>query len=264
MPVPSSSSFEILSNHIEVGRARAKTLDDGTSSPHAGVHEIVTSRQPTYPSQYASREGNAGMVAIVGFVMATMITSLLDIFTPHASQQSLWLYVVCFGGFMQIYAGMKDFQHGNTLTACIFLLFGFHWVAHGVLLGDLSFLANVGDSALESPRDAVLGVYYLVFSLWVFMLTLCICLNPHGSYLLVAILGIVNVKLILVTVHSWTPYVELQQASGVLGVFVSLISMYSFFAESLAEHGDIIPTGKFIGVKSRTDVTKEMREKKNH
>jgi succinate-acetate transporter protein len=260
-----TSSFDMSmmsQGHIVSGRTRAKTLDDGDSTPRADKHDIVTSRQPTYPSQYASREGNAGMVAILGFVMATMVAGLLDLITPRASQQSIWLYLVCFGGLMQLYAGVKDFQHGNTLTACIFLLFGFHWVSHGVLLGDLYFLANVGDTAGDSPRDAILGVYNLVFTLWVTMLTLCVYLNPHGSYLLVTILGVVDAKLVLVTIHCWSPHVELQQASGALGVFVSLISMYSFFAESLAEHGDIIPTGKFIGVKSRADVIKEMREKK--
>lgn len=257
-------SFETATAHIESGRARARTLDDETSSHSRGNREIITSRQPTYPSQYASREGNAGMIAIVGFVMATMISSLLDVFTPNASQQPIWLYFVCFGGIMQIYAGIKDYEHGNTLTACIFLLFGFHWVSKGFLEGDLAFLANVGETAGDTPRDAILGVYYLVFSVWVSILTLCIYCNPHGSYLLVSILAVVAVKLILVTIHCWQPYVELQQASGVLGVFVCLLSMYSFFAESLAEHGEIIPTGKFIGVKSRADVTKEMREKKDH
>jgi len=230
----------------------------------AHFHEIIISRQPTFPSQYACREGNASMLAILGFVVATLTSALLDVFTPNASQETIWLFMMCFGGLLQVYAGIKDFEHGNTLTACIFLLFGFHWISKGVLMGDLLFLENVGSSAGHAASDSVSGVYYLVFTLWVMMLTLCTYLSPHGSYLLVSILSVVDIKLTLVTINCWTPHTQIKQASGVMGILVCLLAFYSFFAESLAEHGDIIPTGKFGGVKTRVAVSKEMRDKKIH
>jgi succinate-acetate transporter protein len=196
------------------------------------------------------------MVAITGFVMATMTSSLLDIFTPEASQESIWLYFACFGGFLQIYAGVKDFHHGNTLTACIFFLFGFHWVSKGFLMGNLLFLQNV-ENPDHVPNDAIMGVYYMVFMMFTALLTFCTYLSPHGSWLLVVILGIVVVKLALASIDSWTPHRELVITGGVLGVAVCLLAVYSFIADSLAEHGVVIATGKFGGTKTRPQVKKE-------
>lgn len=253
---------EVNIGDIEVGEinngAYGKVgFEEGKSS--SNIH--VTSRQPTFPSEYAYREGNASMVAIVGFVMATLTSSFIDLFAHRASQETIWLYLMTFGGGLQLYAGAKDFHHGNTLTACIFFLFGAHWVAKGFLLGDLLFLQNTGPTAGLQPYDAVLGCYYISFTLFELMLTVCTYLNPHGSWLLVAILSVVQLKLILNTIHCWTPHHELQQTSGFLGILVCLLAFYSFFAESLAEHGSIIPTGKFNEVKSRVEVKKEMVEK---
>lgn len=200
------------------------------------------------------------MIAILGFVMATLTAALLDVFAPDASQETIWLYLVNFGGVLQLYAAAMDFKHGNTLTACIFFLFGFHWVSRGVLMGDLAFLQNVGASSGQLPSHSVMGCYYIVFTIFELMLTVCTFLNPHGSYLLFWILAIVQVKLILITIASWTPHTAIKQTSGVLGILVCLMALYSFLAESLAEHGTIIPTGKFNVVKSRHDVKQEMQE----
>ena len=202
------------------------------------------------------------MVAVLGFVMATLTAAFLDVFAPQASQETVWLYLMSFGGVLQVYAGHMDFKHGNTLTACIFFLFGFHWISRGFLMGDLAFLKNVGSTSGEVPDQSVIGCYYICFTLFELMLTVCTYLNPHGSYLLFAILIVVQAKLILSTINCWTPHTEIQQASGVLGILVCLLAFYSFLAESLAEHGTLIPTGKFNEVKSRSDVKREMIDKK--
>lgn len=249
--------IELAEGHNEYSASNGvKRLN--TNSSHDGLQ--ITSRQPTFPSEYASREGNASMIAILGFVIATLTAALLDVFAPDASQQTIWLYLVNFGGILQLYAAMMDFKHGNTLTACIFFLFGFHWVSRGVMMGDLAFLQNVGASGGHSPDPSVMGCYYICFTLFELMLTVCTFLNPHGSYLLFWILVVVQVKLILATIECWTPHTAIKQASGVLGILVCLMAFYSFLAESLAEHGTIIPTGKFNEVKSRNDVKKEMKE----
>lgn len=254
---------------VDVEMAAIAATDDPKmprmpSDGHSNAHpDLITSRQPTFPAEYASREGNASMIAILGFVMATLTASLLDVFAPNASMSSIWLYLMDFGGLLQLYAGVKDFNHGNTLAACIFLLFGFHWVSRGFLMGDLSFIQNVGPTAGETPERAVLGCYYICFTLFELMLTVCSYLNPQGSMLLVVILIVVQLKLILNTIDAFYEQVEVKQAAGVLGILVCLLAFYSFFAESLAEHGHIIPTGKFAGVKSRMDVKKEMQDKHN-
>jgi succinate-acetate transporter protein len=202
------------------------------------------------------------MIAILGFVIATLTAGILDLFAPDASHATIWLYLVSFGGLLQIYAGIKDFHHGNTLTACIFLLFGFHWVSSGILSGDLLFIQSVGSTAGQVVDQSVIGSYYIALTLFELLLTVCCYLNPQGSYLLVAILVIVQGKLILTTINCWTPHTSIKQTSGFLGILVCLFSFYSFFAESLAEHGTLIPTGKFAGVKSRVDVKAELLVKK--
>jgi succinate-acetate transporter protein len=275
MSTPTSASPSVYSN-VDVEMGSDNPVDNGEliykaassgcsgrmpySFHHANKRDIVTSRQPTFPSEYAHREGNAGMLAILGFVMATLTTSLLDVFAPNVEYPPLWLYCMCFGGLLQIYAGIKDFEHGNTLTACIFLLFGFHWVSKGFMLGDLSFLEYVGPGYAQS--GSVFGCYYLVFSVFEGLLTVCCYFSPQGSWLLFTILMVVFVKLVLATIHSWHPTEGLSRAGGVFGILVCLLAFYSFFAESLAEHGTLIPTGKFAGVKSRHEVKEEINELK--
>ena len=251
---------------IDSGNSVADNARHSPSPNNSGHHNhqapAITSRQPTFPSEYAHREGNASMLAILGFVMATLTAGCLDLFAPEASHATIWLYLVSFGGLLQIYAGIKDFEHGNTLTACIFLLFGFHWVSAGTLGGDLLFIQNTTLAPGAFVDQSVIGCYYISFTLFTAMLTVCTYLNPQGSYLLVTILSIVVVKLILMTINSWTPHTELKQTSGFLGILVCLLAFYSFFAESLAEHGTVIPTGKFAGVKSRSEVKTELLAKK--
>ena len=55
--------------------------------PMLGGSKHSTSRQPTFPSELAYREGNPAMVAILAFVMATLPTSLIDVFAPNANMQ---------------------------------------------------------------------------------------------------------------------------------------------------------------------------------
>ena len=232
-----SGNFEL----VESGHANDSNVN---RNEPVYTEKLVTTRQPTFPSEYGYREGNAGMIAITGFVIATMATSLIDLFSPQSSQSSLWIFMMGFGGFCQVYAAAKDFHHGNSLTASIFMLFGFHWIAHGLMAGSLFFI----HPTVVTPIDpAVPGCYYIIFTLFEAMLTLCVYLSPSGSWLLFAILAIVLVKLVLSTIHCWWPTPGLLRAGGFFGCLCCLLSMYSFFAESLAEHGTMIPTGKFGG-----------------
>lgn len=231
-----ASKFEM----VEVGQA----TDSNVNVDSQYNEKLVTSRQPTFPSEYGYREGNAGMIAITGFVIATMATSLIDLFSPNSPQSSLWIFMMGFGGFCQIFAAMKDFHHGNSLTASIFFLFGFHWIGHGLLAGHLFFIQP---TVVEPIDPAVPACYYIIFTLFVTMLSGCVYVSPNGSYLLFSILVIVIIKLVIATVHCWSKTVGLQRAGGFFGILCCLLAMYSFIAESLAEHGTIIPTGKFGG-----------------
>jgi succinate-acetate transporter protein len=231
-------------------------------SVNEGLHpDTMTTRQPTFPSEYGFREGNAGMVAITGFVMATLTESLMAIFKPEERIQPLWMYLLGFGGLLQIYAGSRDFHHGNTLPGCLFFLFGFHWVAKGLMIGELLFISNTGGD--EGFNDSVMGCYYISFTLFELLITICMYLSPSGSYLLITILVVVQIKLIIATVESWTQFPELRQAGGCCGAFVCILAMYSFLAESVAEHGVILPTGKFgAGTVTKTAMNTEYLQSK--
>jgi succinate-acetate transporter protein len=124
-------------------------------------------------------------------------------------------------------------------------------------LGNLLFLQNLGNPNQQEPNATARGVYYSVFMLFIALLALCTYLSPHGSWSLMAILGIVVVQLVVAAVEYWIPHRALVIARGVLGVAVCLLAIYTFVADSLAEHGVMIRTGKFGGMKTRHVVRQE-------
>lgn len=224
----------------------------------------VTSRQPTYPSEYTYREGNAIMIAIMGFVMSLLTESLIDIFSSQASKALVWIYLMSFGGCLQIYVAIKDFHHGNTLTASIFFLYGIHWFCYGILVGDLSFIKYVGPSGDQVQDNSPIGFYLISLTLFTVVLTICTYLSPHGSYVLLTTLLGFQIKLVVNTIHCWiTDYPALYRISGVVGLFICVVSIYAFIAEALAENGQIIPTGKFNTTKTRLEVNLEIATKKD-
>ena len=221
---------------------------------------VVTSRQPTFPSEYAHREGNAIMIAVMGFVIPTLTDSLIDIISPQTSKGGIWLYLMSFGGILQIYAAAKDFHHGNTLTASIFFLFGVHWFCVGLLVGNLAILSSAYSYDSQAPDQNYLAesCYYVSLTSFVLILTICSYINPHGSFLMMSIMLLISLKLVILTINIWISNDMLKRIGGFIGVVISIVSSYCFVAEAIAENGQIIPTGKFNCTKTRLEVKDEM------
>jgi succinate-acetate transporter protein len=222
-------------------------------------HDVITSRQPSFPSEYSHRQGNAVMIDILGFIMATLASSLLQLFQPLVSMQPFWLYLATFGGIVQIYAAHEEFLNGNSVSATILFLYAFHFFATGILVGDLAFLKNIG-TPTEFDGSA-LGCYYIAFNLFNLLLTLCTYLSPKGSWILVVLLIDVQVRLVMFCIYAWWPTPSLNRASGFFGVVASLMAIYIYYADAMSEDGIQVPTGKFHpGVKTREDVKGEIHE----
>ncbi|KAI8893254.1 hypothetical protein BC833DRAFT_609049 [Globomyces pollinis-pini] len=230
----------------------ALSIDD---SDH---HE--TSKQPMFPSIYAYREGNAGMLGLIGFYAATFPNSLLELLSPSTIQTPTALYMALFGGVLQVYAGVKDYHHGNSLSSCIFTVFGLHWIAKGLLDSNIAFFKPVETYTVD---PSVMGCYLATLtSLNLAFAVLAFC-NPEGSYLLVITLSAVLFKLILVTINAWFPATALVQVAGFFGVVGSLLAFYAFMAEALAEEGRVLWTGKFSGVRSRKEAKRNLKSNKS-
>jgi succinate-acetate transporter protein len=222
-------------------------------------HKILTSRQPAFPSEYGFREGNAVMIGILGFVMATLPISLLELFQPRVHIQPSWLYIVAFGGLLQFYSSAREYRLGNSLSASVFFLYACHYFASGILLGDLAFLRYVGEPF--NPNGSTLGCYFITFNLFNMLLLLCVIQSVRGSWLLAGFLFDFQVRLVLLCVYCWWPTKGIDRAAGVFGVFAALIFMFIFYVDSVFEDGVVLGTGKFHnGVRTRSDVRGEVYE----
>ncbi|KAJ2995301.1 hypothetical protein HDV02_000904 [Globomyces sp. JEL0801] len=244
-----------MSEHIPLGDA----VPQNESQPMVSLfladegRPIDTSHQPMFPSIYAYREGNAGLLGLLGFFIAVFPNSLLELFLPTAHQQPIFLYFLAFGGLLQIFAGIKDLHHGNSLAACIFMVFGFHWTAKSLVEGDIALLQPVKPH--ESLDPSIFGIYMLTLTIVNFSFAAVAWANPHGSLLLVVTLLSVGIKLIFATIHAWVPSTPFIQVAGFFGVLGSSLALYAYLAEALAEEGIVFPTGKFgQGVVSRKTV----------
>ncbi|KAI8913665.1 GPR1/FUN34/yaaH family-domain-containing protein [Gorgonomyces haynaldii] len=203
-----------------------------------------TSQQPVFPSAYGYREGNAGMLGLLGFFMAVFPSSLLELISPEANQQAIWAYLLVFGGFLQIYAGAKDFHHGNSFSSCIFSIFGWHWVAKAILEGKLVSLQPTSPTGQEDMKQ-VIGIYLLTITIMNTVFMTLALKHPRGSVLLVITLLMVDIKLLFSTINVWVESRAFGQVGSFFGMIGALLALYSYIAESYAEEGILLPTGKY-------------------
>ncbi|KAJ3258577.1 hypothetical protein HK103_003537 [Boothiomyces macroporosus] len=204
------------------------------------------SQQPALPNEYLYREGNAGMLGLLGFFFAVFPSSVLDAIDPTVPKQIIFMYLTLFGGLLQIYAGSKDFHHGNTFTACIFSVFGYAWVGEGIMAGNLQVLQPTTTGATPSNDYAtVMGVYLTTLTLMNTIFLILSWHHPRGSLLLFITLGFVEGRLLGSTAGAFTANHKITQFGAYFGAIGALLALYSFIAEAYAEEGIVLPTGKF-------------------
>ncbi|KAJ3321615.1 hypothetical protein HDV06_004030 [Boothiomyces sp. JEL0866] len=210
------------------------------SSPYAA------SEQPALPNEYRYREGNAGMLGLLGFFFAVFPSSIIEAIDPAIQKQTIFAYLTLFGGFLQIYAGAKDLKHGNTFTACIFSVFGYSWVAEGIMMGNLDILKPI-PAATTSTRDypTVMGIYLFTLTLMNTIFLVISSNHPRGSKLLFITLGFVQFKLLGSTAGTFTSNHVFTQCGAYFGAVGALLALYAFIAEAYAEVGTTLPTGKY-------------------
>jgi succinate-acetate transporter protein len=227
------------------------------------IVDHVTTNEPTFPSEHAYREGNATLLGLVGFIGATLPNSLLELFRPGVSQEPLWMWYMGFGGILQVIAAEYELKAGNSLTAAIFATFGFHWIASGLMKGNIKLLESVTSS---NDPESNHGCYFIFMTLITTVFMLISLFNPKGSWVLIVTLNTVIAKLALVTIHSWIPdnHAVLRTA-GFFGCAAALLAVYMFIADAVAEFGNTtLPTGKFgAGTVTRQEIRDEIDEALN-
>ncbi|KAJ3321632.1 hypothetical protein HDV06_004047 [Boothiomyces sp. JEL0866] len=210
--------------------------------------ENHTSQQPGLPSSYGYREGNAG------FFIAVFPSSVLEGVSTTISNQAIFPFLTAFGGFLQLMAGNKDYYHGNSFTACIFTVFGFHWVAQGFIDSGIQFIQPVVGLTAEGDKSTVIGMYLLTLTIVNFVFLVLSWHHPKSSILLSVTLSFVTVKMLCGTIATFGDVPKVGQVGAWFGVIGSLLALYTFVAEAYAEEGVVLPTGKFDQVVTKKQV----------
>ncbi|KAJ3269113.1 hypothetical protein HDV01_001847 [Terramyces sp. JEL0728] len=216
--------------------------------------ENNTSQQPGLPSSYGYREGNAGMLGLLGFFLAVFPSSILEGISPKISQQAIFPYLTVFGGFLQLLAGNKDYYLGNSYTACIFTVFGFHWVAKGLIESGIQLIQPVVGQTSDEDRPTVIGMYLLTLTIVNAVFLVISWHHPKSSTLLFFTLLFVTLKMLGETIGAFSGVAVIGQISAWFGVVGSLLALYTFIAEAYAEEGVVLPTGKFNQVITKKQV----------
>jgi succinate-acetate transporter protein len=219
----------------------------------------ITTNEPTFPSEHSYRQGNATLLGLIGFIGATLTSSLVELFAPNASSQPVWLWFIGFGGVLQVIAAEHELLMGNSLTATIFATYGFHWIGAGVLSGHLVIFQSV--TPPDNPGTSI-GCYYIFLTLATISYTGCAIFNPRGSWLLVWTLIAVIMKLVFLVIDAWYEDEGITRTAGFFGTLASLLALYAFVADAVSEFGQTtLPTGKFgVGVISRQEIREEIDE----
>ncbi|KAJ3269118.1 hypothetical protein HDV01_001852 [Terramyces sp. JEL0728] len=174
--------------------------------------------------------------------------------SPKISQQAIFPYLTVFGGFLQLLAGNKDYYLGNSYTACIFTVFGFHWVAKGLIESGIQLIQPVVGQTSDEDRPTVIGMYLLTLTIVNAVFLVISWHHPKSSTLLFFTLLFVTLKMLGETIGAFSGVAVIGQISAWFGVVGSLLALYTFIAEAYAEEGVVLPTGKFNQVITKKQV----------
>ena len=196
------------------------------------------------------RKGNALMFGILGFFAAVFPFSLIQLLYPEKSP--IFFQWVVFGGVIQVYAATKEFELGNNLSGCIFLVFGSNWISRGI--SHLTLLANT----LTQTDQIVWGLWFTVMTILTFSFTIvCLLDKKNGCWLLFFNLFLIGWQFLLCAVNEFSPSLSIVRISGIFGISGSLCGLYTFFVEAAASYGYRLPVGTIYRPKIRNTASEK-------
>ncbi|HEX4246612.1 MAG TPA: acetate uptake transporter [Pseudonocardia sp.] len=181
------------------------------------VSEPVDARAEPPGDQIA----DPGPLGLAGFAMATFVLSCVNAGLASKSIEPVVLpLALCYGGLVQLLAGMWEFRKANTFGALAFSSYGAFW---------LSFAAYVKFVApgLGSSANSATGVFLLAWTIFTAYMTVA---AVRTTAAVLAVFVALTVTFALLTIATFSGVAVIGTIGGWVGLITAVLAWYASFA----------------------------------
>ncbi|CAF3368096.1 unnamed protein product [Rotaria socialis] len=179
-------------------------------------------------------ELNAAPLGLCAFALTTFIASMYLAGASVPINASLGVVMgpaLCYGGLIQLLAGLLEFRNGNNLLALIFCSYGGFWLSFAALhILSFNFLGDYHDA---NALNNALGVFFLA---WTIYTTLMLISVLRTNFVTISLFVFLVICLSLLTASKFLQsHYNLQRAAGAFGILTASIAWYSAIAHLLSK-----------------------------
>ncbi|CAF2580508.1 unnamed protein product [Rotaria sp. Silwood2] len=175
---------------------------------------------------------NPTPLGLCAFALTTFIASMYLAGATVSVDASLGVVngpALCYGGLVQLLAGLLEFRNGNNLLGLIFSSYGGFWLSFASLgISAFNFTGGYSDSiALENA----LGVFFLAWLIYTILMFFAVL---RTNFVTIALFVFLIICFILLTASKFLHGERnLQRAAGAFGILTASIAWYSAIAHLL-------------------------------
>ncbi|KEG15565.1 putative GTP-binding protein typA/BipA-like [Trypanosoma grayi] len=237
MPPPFSEDhvgeLSVPPNQDLCGRRYYIYVDDGYTPRHKDS-------TPPPPPPPPVKKANPGPLGLLGFGMTTVLLNVHNTgFYPLTT--AVVGMGLCYGGLVQLIAGLFEFVRGNTFGYVAFCSYGAFWMS---LVCTWMFQNNAFvEGHPVNPTDAYfLGVYLLMWGIFTFFMFIN---TLRTNLALMTVFGSLMVLFVLLAAGNMGHSPVTLRVAGFEGIFCGASALYLAFAEVTNEvYGrELLPVG---------------------
>lgn len=182
------------------------------------------------PSPYQNL--NPTPLGLCAFALTTFMASMYLAGATVAVDASLGVVMgpaLCYGGLVQLLAGLLEYRAGNSLVALIFASYGGFWLSFASLhVSAFNFTASYSDTA---TLNNAYGVFFLAWTIYTVLMLIAVL---RTNFVTIFLFVFLIICFILLTASKFlNADRNLQRASGAFGILTAAIAWYSAIAHLL-------------------------------
>ncbi|CAF3670577.1 unnamed protein product [Rotaria socialis] len=181
-------------------------------------HEMKASSKELNPSYRAPYQNlNPTPLGLCAFALTTFMASMYLAGATVLVTASLGVVMgpaLCYGGLVQLLAGLLEFRNGNSLLGLIFSSYGGFWLSFASLnISAFSFLSGYSDSV---ALNNALGVFFLAWTIYTVLMLLAVL---RTNFVTIGLFVFLIICFVLLTASKFLQAdPNLQRAAGAFGI----------------------------------------------
>jgi len=194
-----------------------------STAQHSAEHQTGQGLTPARPP--AGAIADPGPVGLAAFAMTTF---MLSVFNTNIVSSTLAISVLplalCYGGAVQLLAGMWEFRNGNTFGALAFSSFGAFWLAYWY------YLDHIAAKLPAAQVHKATGVFLLSWAIFTAYMTIASLRTTAAIAAVFTALTITFILLMIGAFMTGTGATDLTKAGGWAGLITAALAWYASFA----------------------------------